>query len=121
MEEKEKEKKQSGVGDVLGEMEEAAKVLDGAAGGSGVDRDGAAEVRGSQEGVLSEAGRKRARRRDAGSNRMSFRDRQLLISLAVARYLSADQVARLFFPNKHESSCVRRLAQLAGTAKSGAF
>ena len=78
----------------------------------------------SHEGDCAEssgAGEAKVRRRDAGEQRLGARNRQLVATLAVTRYLSTQQVGRLFYPERYGTSCLRRLAQLSGRARLGNF
>src|SRR5260370_4954352 len=49
--------------------------------------------------------------------RITRRDRELLAMMATARYLSSEQIQRLFFSGRTEAACRIRLFQLAGLGK----
>src|SRR5713101_2425957 len=49
--------------------------------------------------------------------RITRRDRELLAIMAMARYLSSEQIQRLFFAGRTEAACRIRLFQLAGLGK----
>ena len=49
--------------------------------------------------------------------RITRRDRELLAMMATARYLSSEQIQRLFFAGRTEAACRIRLFQLAGLGK----
>ncbi|MFZ5479106.1 MAG: replication-relaxation family protein [Myxococcota bacterium] len=51
--------------------------------------------------------------------RLTQRDRQLMGALAIARYLTTEQLARLFFPGRHPETARKRLLALAGEGKAG--
>ncbi len=53
----------------------------------------------------------------AGGPRLTNRDRQLLGVLATGRYLSSEQIHRLFFPGRTEAACRGRLFLLGGLGK----
>src|SRR5687768_16690388 len=49
---------------------------------------------------------------------LTERDKRLLGSVAIARYLSTEQIHRLIFPGRSLPPCRRRLLRLAGEWKS---
>jgi len=49
--------------------------------------------------------------------RVTRRDRELLAVMALARYLSSEQIQRLFFSGRTEAACRIRLFQLGGLGK----
>src|SRR5215471_20743848 len=49
--------------------------------------------------------------------RVTRRDRELLAAMALARYLSSEQIRRLFFSGRTEAACRIRLFQLGGLGK----
>src|SRR5437773_7745511 len=49
--------------------------------------------------------------------RLTERDRHLVALVRTARCLSAEQLGRLFFPERHESALRRRLAALSGDGR----
>src|SRR5690348_1870561 len=49
---------------------------------------------------------------------LTRRDRQIIGYLAVARYLSTEQIQRLTFPGRDVQGCRRRLLRLAGLYKN---
>ncbi len=63
---------------------------------------------------------KRGERVEVGRGRglrITRRDRELLAMMATARYLSSEQIQRLFFSGRTEAACRIRLFQLAGLGK----
>src|SRR5262245_56331766 len=62
------------------------------------------------------AGRNGAGQVDSGRCLVTSRDRELLVLLSMARYLTTDQANALVRPGKHESVGRRRLFVLAGLA-----
>ena len=54
-----------------------------------------------------------AKKRERGPVVLTPRDRELLVHLALARHLSADQIGRLAFAGKTDSIVRRRLCRLA--------
>src|SRR5712692_6574632 len=63
---------------------------------------------------------KRGERVEVGRGRglrITRRDRELLAMMAMARYLSSEQIQRLFFSGRTEAACRIRLFQLAGLGK----
>jgi hypothetical protein len=66
------------------------------------------------EGLRSFEGQKAsAKKRERGPVVLTPRDRELLVHLALARHLSADQIGRLVFAGKTDSIVRRRLCRLA--------
>jgi len=68
---------------------------------------------GAQEKLGERAGGERC-----GGLRVTRRDRELLAMTAMARYLSSEQIQRLFFSGRTEAACRIRLFQLAGLGKN---
>ena len=64
-------------------------------------------------------GRGSIRRVRKVQGRITDRDRQLIGLLAIARYLSTEQVSRLFFPGRHPETSRKRLLMLAGEGTGG--
>src|SRR5438067_7262758 len=66
------------------------------------------------EGLRSFEGQEAsAKKRERGPVVLTQRDRELLVHLALARHLSADQIGRLVFAGKTDSVVRRRLCRLA--------
>lgn len=54
---------------------------------------------------------------DRGAPRLSARDRQVVSAVAIARYLTTEQVHRLLFQGRDESASRKRLMALAGLGR----
>lgn len=57
----------------------------------------------------------------AWRTRLQDRDRELIAHLAVTRYLSTEQIARLMFPGRHTSVTRKRLRKLEGGEGTAAY
>src|SRR5689334_8920626 len=57
---------------------------------------------------------------DRGAGRLTERDRQVVASLAIARYLASGQLQRLFFPGRSRTY-LKRLSALAGLTERKVF